>query len=70
MGIDEARAKFERWKECRALLDQQTSALQTQMRQYMAGTQPMPSDLLDEVLLLQKRCIALFEDVVKAMNTP
>jgi hypothetical protein len=71
MGAKDKEAEaFERWQECRARLDQRTIALQTEMAEYLAGHTPMPTDLLDEVRILQKKCQALFEALLKAMNTP
>jgi hypothetical protein len=67
---DKASAKFDEWQACRALLDRKTQALQQQMAEYLAGKGPMPADLSDEVLQLQKKCLKLFNDVVKALNSP
>jgi hypothetical protein len=67
---DKASAKFDEWQACRALLDRRTQALQQEMGEYLAGRSPMPADLSDEVLQLQKKCLALFQDVVKALNSP
>lgn len=70
MGSKEKAAeKFERWRECRSLLDKKTRVLQKEMDEFLAGQKAMPADLLAEVLELQKKCIALFEQVVKALGT-
>lgn len=62
---DEAAETFERWRECRLVLDEKTRVLQAEMDAFLAGQQAMPTDLLEDVLELQKRCVALFEQVVK-----
>lgn len=67
---DQAAEKFERWRECRSLLDQKTRVLQKEMDEFLAGNRAMPADLLAEVLELQKQSIALFKQLVKAINTP
>ncbi len=65
---DEAAEKFEEWRACRSVLDRQTRVLQNQMDSFLAGKGAMPSDLLDEVLELQKKCVALFKQLVKTMG--
>lgn len=65
-----AREKFKSWQECRSVLDRQTLMLQNEMREFLAGKSSMPTDLLAEVLELQKKCLSLFDDLVKAMNKP
>ena len=67
---DEAAEKFERWRECRSLLDQKTRVLQEEMDEFLAGNRPMPADLLGEVLELQKQSTALLKQLVNALNTP
>jgi hypothetical protein len=69
-STEQAREKFERWQECRSILDKQTRILQKDMRDFLAGKSPMPTDLLAEVLELQKKCVALFDEVCKAMKKP
>ena len=69
MGTKEKAAeKFERWRECRSLLEKRTRVLQKEMDEFLAGKRAMPSDLLADVLQLQKKCTALFEQVVKALG--
>ena len=71
MGTREKAAeKFERWRECRSLLEKRTRVLQKEMDDFLAGERAMPTDLLADVLELQKKCTALFEQVVKALGTP
>lgn len=65
-----AAEKFEEWRKCRSLLEQRTRALQNEMDEFLAGNRAMPSDLLAEVLELQKSCVALFKQLVKALGTP
>jgi hypothetical protein len=67
---EKARENFDKWQECRSVLDKQTRVLQKDMRDFLAGNSPMPTDLLAEVLDLQKKCVAMFDEVVKAMNKP
>lgn len=62
---EEAAEKFERWRECSSILRKQTRVLMKEMDEFLAGRAPMPTDLLDDVLELQKRCLALFKQVVK-----
>jgi hypothetical protein len=71
MGTKEnAAEKFEKWRECRSLLEKRTRVLQKEMDEFLAGDRAMPTDLLTEVLDLQKKCTALFEQVVKSLGTP
>lgn len=71
MGTREKAAeKFDRWRECRSLLEKKTRVLQKQMDEFLAGGRPMPTDLLADVLEMQKKCTALFEQVVKALGSP
>jgi hypothetical protein len=66
MGTREKAAeKFEKWRECRALLEKKSRILQKEMDEFLAGERAMPTDLLSEVLALQKKCVALFEQLVK-----
>jgi hypothetical protein len=67
---DQAGKKFEKWQQCRSDLDKKTRLVQQEMSDYLAGNGSVPSDLLAEVLDLQRKCLVLFEDVVKAMNKP
>ena len=64
---EQAAEKFEKWRECRSLLDQQTAILQKAMDEYLAGNTAMPTDLLADVLELQKNCVALFKQLVRAL---
>jgi hypothetical protein len=67
---EEAAEKFEAWRGCRSLLEKKTRVLQKEMDEFLAGKRAMPTDLLAEVLELQKKCVALFKQLVKAMSTP
>jgi hypothetical protein len=67
---DKASAKFDEWQACRSVLDTKSQALQQEMAEYLAGRSPMPADMLEEVLELQRKCVELFNDVVKAMKRP
>jgi hypothetical protein len=64
----QAAEMFERWMECRSILEQKTNELQKEMDAFVAGDSAMPSELLDEILELQKECVDLFSDVVKASS--
>jgi hypothetical protein len=68
--MEEAAEKFERWRECRSLLEKKTRVLQKEMDEFLAGKRAMPTDLLADVLELQKKSVALFKQVVKSMSTP
>lgn len=67
---EEAAEKFEKWRECRSLLEKKTRVFQKEMDAFLAGERAMPTDLLADVLELQKKCTALFEQVVKALGAP
>lgn len=60
--------RFKEWQLCRAKLRDLSLRLEHELRDYVAGTGPEPSDLTAQVQELRKECDGLFADVLKAMN--
>jgi uncharacterized coiled-coil DUF342 family protein len=60
--------RFKEWQRCRANLQDHSQRLEKAMQEYVAGTEPLPSALTEEVRALRKECDALFAQVLDAMN--